>query len=311
MFYYTAFGLGIHSAIKFPELDPAQTPADVIIRWLNDRETLPVESDFPLSDQDDETYPFLRAPSSEIQLLWSGVGCVSVRSGNEIIVRADQGVPEEVLRLHLLGSAFGVLLHQRDLFPLHASVNAIGEGAVAFMGEWSSGKSSTAAGLQAIGYPLIADDIAAIDLKGTVPTVYPGIPRIKLWPDSVIALGSDPHSLPRIHPEYEKRSLPTANSEENKPLPLTRIYVLDIGSPLAIEEVTPKDALFEIISNWYGVRFGPDFLEPEERIVHFERCAWLAQTIPASRLVRPDSLRLLPEIAQHIINQAKDDGLII
>lgn len=311
MFYYTAFGLGIHSAIKFPELDPAPTTADVIIRWLNDRETLPVESDFPLSDQDDGPYPFLRVSSSEIQLLWPGVGCAAIRGGNEIIVRAEQGVPEEVLRLHLLGSAFGVLLHQRGLFPLHASVNAIGEGAEAFMGEWSSGKSSMAASLHAIGHPILADDIAAIDLDGTVPTVHPGIPRIKLWPESIIALGSDPHSLPRIHPEYEKRSFPTANSEENKPLPLTRIYVLDIGSPLAIEEVTPKDALFEIISNWYGVRFGPDFLEPEERIVHFERCARLAKSIPMSRLVRPDSLQLLPEIAQLIVTQTKDDGLII
>lgn len=311
MFYYSVFGLGIHSAIQFPELDPIPAAADVIVRWSNDLETLPAESDFTLGDSDADNYPFLRTSSSEIQLLWPGVGCAAVRGGQEIVVQAEQGVTEETLRHYLLGSALGVLLHQRGLFPLHASVNAIGEGAVAFIGEWGAGKSSTAAGLQAIGYPLIADDIAAIDLKGTVPTVYPGIPRIKLWPDSVIALGSDPHSLPRIHPEYEKRSLPTANSEENKPLPLTRIYVLDIGSPLAIEEVTPKDALFEIISNWYGVRFGPDFLEPEERIVHFERCAWLAQTIPASRLVRPDSLRLLPEIAQHIINQAKDDGLII
>ena len=46
------------------------------------------------------------------------VGRYRIEAGNRITVESEPGVPERNVRLFLLGSAFGVLLHQRGLLPV-------------------------------------------------------------------------------------------------------------------------------------------------------------------------------------------------
>ena len=71
-------------------------------------------------------------------------------------------VPDANIRLYLLGSAMGVLLHQRGLLPLHANAVEIDGKAFAFMGASGSGKSTLAAWFHDHGYRIIADDVCAV-----------------------------------------------------------------------------------------------------------------------------------------------------
>ena len=69
-----------------------------------------------------------------------GIARYRISDGRRIIVQPALGVPEANVRLFLLGSAMGLLLHQRGLMPLHASAVEIEGRAVAFTGASGAGK---------------------------------------------------------------------------------------------------------------------------------------------------------------------------
>ena len=67
-----------------------------------------------------------------------------VSDGNEIIVDPEPDADLSAIRLFLFGSAFGALLHQRGILPLHGSAIVTSRGAVVFAGVSGSGKSALA-----------------------------------------------------------------------------------------------------------------------------------------------------------------------
>jgi hypothetical protein len=109
------------------------------------------------------------------------VGRFDVRDGNEIEVSASESADSTLLRLTVLGSAWGALLHQRGHFPLHAAVIATDDGAYALCGGQGAGKSSALSWFLARGYEFVSDDLTRLDvgLDGP-PTVWPSVGRVKL-----------------------------------------------------------------------------------------------------------------------------------
>ena len=85
-----------------------------------------------------------------------------VTDGREIIIEAREGVPERNLRLFLLGSAMGLILHQRGLLPLHANAVALDGRAIAIAGASGAGKSTLAASFARHGHQIVGDDVIAL-----------------------------------------------------------------------------------------------------------------------------------------------------
>jgi hypothetical protein len=71
-------------------------------------------------------------------LEFAKIGRFLVRRGKEILVDAAPASDDGEVRAYLLGTAFGVLCHQRGITPLHASVIDIADGFVAFVGAHSA-----------------------------------------------------------------------------------------------------------------------------------------------------------------------------
>ena len=110
---YTAHGLQIDSEILLPELLPGSNgPADVRIRYA------PVPTSLP--DPLGEGGNFQAAQDKLLLVVWD-VARYLVVKGQEILIEPFPNCPENGLRLFLLGSAFGALLHQRGLLVMHAS----------------------------------------------------------------------------------------------------------------------------------------------------------------------------------------------
>jgi len=281
---YTAYNLGIHSALPLPELPSSDTPADVVVRFGSVDRALP----------NSPKQGLIEATAEEAYLFFEGIAKFLIRSGREITVDPVPGADERWIRIGVLGPSMGALLYQRGWLTLHASSVAVGGGAVAFVGERGWGKSTMAAAMCARGHRLVADDVTAIrgDGAGSLE-VYPGYPQLKLWPDAAASIGEDPKMLPRLDPITERRARRVTRDFHVEPLPLRRIYVLGGGERFEIEFLGAQEALVELIRHTYG----RELFQAVDTRAHFLKCATLVNGVPICSLKRQYSLSALPDLA--------------
>jgi HPr Serine kinase C-terminal domain len=293
MFSYLAYGLGIRAAMPLPELAVGEANSEVSIRFGS--------VDQLHADTLEEGWAYSRpAPGVEI-LSWQEIGSFLVWGGREIIVDPKPGLDERLLRLFVLGPVLATLLRQRGYLLLHASGVAVADEAVLFLGSAGWGKSTLAAALHTRGHALVADDIVALQVGEKRPTVFPGFPQLKLWPEAVIcSLGDDPEKLPRWNPFFTKRVRSAEHGFSLDSLPVGRIYVLAEGDAMEILPLQPQEALVELVRHSYGSDQGLHTTTDKESTSHFHKCASIVRIVPMRRLRRKKSLLQLSEQAQLI-----------
>ncbi|NOZ06697.1 MAG: dephospho-CoA kinase [Chloroflexi bacterium] len=183
-----------------------------------------------------------------------------VREGREIVVERTSADHDDVLRLFLLGSCMGALLFQRGTVPLHGTAVATKRGAVVIAGGIGAGKSTLALTLHQRGYPILADDISAVNRRtdGT-PVIESGFPRLKLWADTCRRFAIETDDLPRIRPELEKFHYPLKKGAFcAEPQPLRAVYLLSpTGSVTrpAFEPLTGVAKMKELQAQLYKIPF--------------------------------------------------------
>ena len=185
-----------------------------------------------------------------------------VRDGAEIIIELAPRASMPDVRLHLLGSALGVLCYQRGLQPLHANAIEVGEGCIAFAGPSGIGKSTLAAHLSESGYRVLSDDLCVLSFEGDGRILaWPGIAHFKLWKDSLLQLRRGVQGLERVMGDREKYFLPNERVGSSAPIPLRRLYALERageGESSQIQRLTGAEALEAFVSNVYRPRLvGP------------------------------------------------------
>lgn len=291
MFCYATYGLRIHSDLPLLGLQESDAvgEADVSVR-------VDAVGRRPRADEPQEGC--FHATHSQAYLFWEGHGAYLVQDGREIIVDPSPEADREALGLVIVGIALGILMHQRGLLTLHASAVVVDGGAVAFLGDKGEGKSALAAALHAQGYSVVADDIVALDIHDTEnPTVLPGFPQLKLWPDAVLSLGGEPSLLRQLHPQLEKRAHPVSRGFPELALPLRCIYVLTENTRLEVRTLQPQEAFGELMRHSYALRF---LGSAGVSAAHFYQCASLASSVPVHRLERPCALSALPAVVQFL-----------
>jgi len=302
---YTAYGLNIETALRLPELGTAEeedsTRRDTVKLVVRFGEV----KDAP-AQEPNATRHFYATPEG-ICLFWRGVGAFLVHSGCEITIDPAPGVEARVLRNLFLGPALGVALFQRGLLVFHASVVSFSSGAVAFLALKGYGKSTMAAALHVRGQEILADDIMALDTGGGRMMVRPGVPRLKLWPDALQAIGDNPESHALLLPDYDKRARRVSNGFGQSPVPLRCVYVLGVGPQIDFARLRPKDALLYVLPHWYGALFDGDLLKIFGLGNHFRQCTYLVQNVPVFLLKRPASLMALPDVAQAVEKHLASD----
>lgn len=292
MYTYTAYGLNIHSSIKLPELiDSEIDRPDVIVKFKKLNSS-------PIKDV--SQYYSFEATSEGLYLFWQEIGTLLISQGKEIIIDSIVDAEESRLRLFILGAAMGTILHQRGYIVLHASAISLNKTAVVFTADKRRGKSTMAAALHNRGHSLMADDVVAIDFDDeNKPTVYPAFPQLKLWPDAVTNLGKNPQDLPQLTTKFEKREYLSKDNFVKKPLILREIFVLSQGSKIEIKPLSAQEVMVYLLRNTYVSRFGSSLLPPEDAS-HFLKLSNLAKCIPVERLIRPNSIELLSEVAKTV-----------
>lgn len=292
MFSYRIFGLGVHSTIQLLPRNLDDCPSDIIIRIGKVREVRTEAVGLHRWIQVTEEGPIL---------VWDRVGTFHIRNGKEILVHPAPGVEEGVIRVFLLGACLSVLLQQRGYTVLHASAVSIGGVGIAFAGEKGTGKSTLAAALTKAGHELLSDDTVVLRNGCGVPEAIPGLPIIKLWPDSIkTIIGSEPEQYPCLIPGMEKREMDVELKFATKPVSLQRIFLIEGGPEPEITLLGPQKALLGLLPHWYGARFGDDLLDSLGRTTHLTQCASVVNEVPVLSLARQRSLKTMPEITRLI-----------
>lgn len=272
---YRLFGLTVQSQIALPELvsDPGDGPPDVRI-------TLGPIASLP------EAEAGLHIDGEEALLVIPPAGRFLTRAGREMLVEPAEGVSQRNLRLYLLGSAFGSILHQRGLLPLHANAVVVEGRAIGFMGHPGAGKSTLAAWFHDRGFDVLADDVCVVTREGDAPPLaHPGIPRLRLWREALEAGGRDASAYERSFDDMDKYTVPTDLERILPAVPLSHLYLLEKaeeGLP-SIERLEGSAAVEALIANTYRGAYVRLMGHTRK---HMLACVELARTIPVFRARR-------------------------
>lgn len=205
--------------------------------------------------------------------------------------------PQDLLTHLLLGQVLpnALALHQGlGLACLHAATVADEGRAVALLGGQGQGKSTLAAACARAGLALVSDDCTPVRLRapGSADTrllVLPGPGRLKLWPDSVAALGIEAAVIGAIH-GAEAKCVARWPAAAPAPVPLAGVVLLETGGALALHPVSAEEALAAIAPNCFGHRR----TTVAGRARQFAAVAGVALGTRIARLTVPRDLALLP-----------------
>lgn len=293
---YSVYGLTIRSALPLPELFPAASHAvpDVVVR----RGSIPVADGAPSG---------LSSADGALLLVVEGIARYRISDGNTIIVEPFADVAERNVRLFLLGSAFGALLHQRGLLPLHANAIEFDGTAVAFMGPSGAGKSTLAAWFHDRGHRVISDDLCVVGFNASeMPYAAPGLPRLRLWAEAVELMGRETADYARSYAgdeTFDKFDVPIApEGATTTNLPLVAVYVLERGDEFAVAQLHGMAAAEAVFAHTYRGSY-LSAISGQQR--HWEMVMRLVRHRPVFRVVRKWGLARLGEQCSTLLEHVR------
>lgn len=304
MHHYRISGLSVESEIALPGMiEPPETPAafDVAVRCAE------VPAELPDAVAEGPTW---KLSADRVLIDVPGVARFLVSDGREIKVATGAGSTADDAAIFVLGTVFGILLHQRRAMVLHASAIAVGGKAVLFCGRSGAGKSTLAASLAQRGYPFLADDVCTLgfDAAGT-PVVQPDGKKLKLWAQAVDRLGLEENRGQGIRNRIEKFYVEPPGEVLSEPMPVGAIYqIRETRPPLVtgIERPNVVDATLILRRNAYRpllvARMG-------QAGIQFQNVTAVAARAGIFNLTRPQDFSALPAVLDMLERHWAEIGL--
>lgn len=251
-YFYRAYDLTVRSYRCIPSLTATDEPESV------DVDIQPASLKRP--DSREDARRTVSVHEDEIVVSWKDRVTLSLQDGQRILVDQVPDSDDRITELLIAGTGLGIILHQIHRVTLHASAVATEKGAVAFIGKKRMGKSTTAAGLSNLGYPVVTDDILMVDVQEDEVWTAPGENVFKLWPDAATATQkNEACGLSQLH-ENTTKKIGTFSDHYKSKIPLTHIFILTFKNNKydnlpTIKKVQSRDAYMDITKNSYSLRF--------------------------------------------------------
>ncbi|MEM7212360.1 MAG: hypothetical protein AAF479_10790 [Pseudomonadota bacterium] len=300
VFLYRAFGLLIRSELELPEYRPhmsgkpeGDTEVDIEIKL--DTEPLCLRQEFERREVPIGTH----LTDDGVLLHVDHVGDMIIRDGCQILVAPLPDAEMNYLRLYLVGSAMGILFHQRRQFIFHGAAVLTDHGASVFVGHSGAGKSTLAAHLASAGFPTLADDTLPLREEDGTILVWPGAELFKMWDDALTGLGEDPSGLTQVSARYGKYFLMNPQVAPDAPAEVTEVIVLEQGDAFSLEPISGLDAIAALNENTYRPEM-IGFLGTEAS--YLLQLGSLCQRLSLYRFTRPRDAGRLPEAVDFLRN---------
>lgn len=275
---YKAYNLLFSSELKFPELAEASGEPDVLVTLG----TVPKTLAHPIG-----IGAHFQATPQEFLLRLDKVAGFLVTGGNRIIVELWCEVNDPDVRLFLLGTAFGALLHQRGALILHGFSTAIHEQGVLFTGPPEIGKSDLAKAFCRKGYPILTEEVSMIHIgDGGTPCITQGFPNLRIGQDIESTPGFNVQTISHIIKNQEKKRICAEAQFKNPEVRLDRVYVLGTheNQTIEIRPIRNLNKLGTLMNNTYRYRLlKGQGIRPQ----HFKQCVLVANQVSFFNILRP------------------------
>lgn len=290
LFYYQAYGLNIESSVFCPELMPGD-PIKIDVRFRLG--TVPQNLNAAIIHT-----PHIQINQNQVLIQIKEVGTFLISQGQDILIELHQNANENTVRLYLLGMIMGILLHQRQFLVLHGSAIAVNDACVIFTAPSGFGKSTLAGAFYKRGFHVVTDDICALEWKENKPYIFPSMPQIKLWEESIKKLDVKVDSLRKILPDKNKFAMPLSEKFIHTPIPVKHIYeiIISDGNDFQLKQLQGTKKFPSLHNNihhkWVSLKL---------KAKHFEQCALLGSQIPVTQIMRPKRGFRLEELVDFLL----------
>ncbi len=188
-----------------------------------------------------------------------------------------------------LESALAACLQMRGVLTLRASAVATAEGAAVLAGRAATGKSTLAAALADLGYPLLADGIVAVAVAGNgggAPRALPGFPSMRLQNRALKILDPSWQSAAAPLRSGTKSRMVPARRFHGEAMPVRAVYLLNrkADAEIACKRLSQTQAFAALTAATCRLRFLRG-LGAERG--HFRAVASVAKRAPVERLTWP------------------------
>lgn len=299
---YLISGLHVRSAVVVP----AATPTDVGNVRVPDV-TIRVESQIDVpSDAHFQSEGIIAGDRDFLLRPINGLS-FRIRHGREIVISRMPGIPDRDVHLFLMGSAWGVLCHQRGLLPLHCSAVNVGRRVYMFLGPSGAGKSTLAAGLNRRGYEHFCDDVCIVQSEYQGLTLWPMPKGLKLWRDAADALGFQRGEPVSSDSRLDKYFVSLPGSETMARVDHCALYLLSNSeaSELEISKVHGSARLGSLLSNVYRGEWLSLIRDPRDL---FREVALMAKHLEVYRFSRPRDLSRFDEGLDLLVSHMEAAG---
>jgi len=296
-FRYHSFGLDIASPFALAELDDGTAPVSGTALTIAHAEIAAPNPPLPAFRH------FATGPGGDL-LCFDGVGRFSLPTPDRIDVDLAPGFDMRLIGLPLLGPVMALALHRRGVLVLHGSAVLIGGQAHVFLGDKGSGKSTTAAALVAAGFPLLSDDVIAIERTANgALLLHPGYAAMKLEAAMLADFPAGSWSIiePRDGPYTAgKWRVKLVRKQIDGPVPLGTVHCLARGTANAIMPLSSAQTLHALIRFSHHPRLGDAANTPSEAATLFARAAQYAPALTATILTVKHSLSELSALGHFL-----------
>ena len=238
-----------------------------------------------------------------VRYLAGGIGEFLIEErGRRITYSLAKGAAPEDVQHVLTGPALVMALQLQGTFVLHAASIEVGGHIVALAAPHGFGKSTLAGHFMNAGFSVHGDDVVPLWKTASRVVAGEGQPWLKLWEQSLDALGRNPKDFDEVMRGFGKRVVPRFGAGLGE-LPLAAVYVLAphvIKRPICIQRLGLTDATFRLIGNVYS----PELMVGQRAASALEFATYVAESVPVSTVSYHRSFEQLPILADAIIQDA-------
>lgn len=284
---YLAFGLIISSEIEIPEFIVSKGKRDVTIRFG--------ETPKKIKNFVHEGFKY-QISKNEFLIKYSTWATFYVKNGNEIIVEPEKNVDERDIRAFIISTIIAIIIHQRNLLPIHSSGIVYNNKAVLFAGNSGIGKSTIALALNNMHkYKLISDDITVVTEQNSLPQIYSSFPSLKLWQDSLDMLNISKKGLQFIRKDVNKYRYFSENDFFSGIISPHTIFVLENSNTNKIEltEVKGVEKFNLVRTHIFRAKMIKELYSKE----HFKTLTLLLNSVICYKILRPKEINTINELS--------------